>query len=93
MQKGEEGAEGSAEKYNIISITDGTREGLLVGVQSIKKAIQQGRGVLRGFEVAVEFEKLWKERKNEGEGNLTSFSKTTMERERTLNTPGLEVER
>ena len=67
MKEGKEGAEGAAEEDNVISIADGARERLLVRIEPSEDAIEEGVGGLRGLEIAVEFEKLWEEGKDESE--------------------------
>lgn len=51
---------------------------MLIGIQAEKDAIENGRGVILCFEVAVKFEELWKEGKDECEGYLGLISKLTL---------------
>nr|POE65292.1 hypothetical protein CFP56_34959 [Quercus suber] len=65
----EERAEGSSQQHDVIAIVDRLLEAVLVGVQAIEDAGEDGV-VIGRFEVAVELEELGEERENEGEGDL-----------------------
>lgn len=78
MKEGEQGAKSASEEDYVISIADGAREGLLVGVQAKEDAIEERRGIFLCFEVAIKFEELWKKREDECEGYLGPISKLTL---------------
>ena len=47
---------------------------MLVGIQAKEDAIEERGGVILNLEVAVEFEELWEEGKDKGEGYLVAIS-------------------
>ena len=69
MEQGKQRTQGASEKDDIVAIADGPREGLLVGIEAVQNAIEEGGRVI-GFEVAVECEKLWEEGKDKCERDL-----------------------
>ncbi len=74
MKEGEQRAKSASQEDYIIPITNRAREGLFIGIQAKEDAIEERGGVMFCFDVAVEFEELWKEGKDECERYLRQFS-------------------
>lgn len=71
MKEGEEGAESTAEKDDIVAVVDRAGKGAFVGIEGGENGVEQcGRGCGRGrgcFEIAIEFKELREKGKNESE--------------------------
>lgn len=59
LKEGEEGAKGASKEDYVISIADGAREGLLVGIQTKEDTMEERVSVILCLEIAVKFEELW----------------------------------
>ena len=71
MEEGKEGAEGTAKEDDVVAVAYGTRERTFVGVKTKEDAVEEGvAGLIRGFEVAVEFKEFGIQGKDECEGDL-----------------------